>query len=166
MSRRAPVTTTSGVSDPAMNASSAISSVEAVNPAALTLPVLVMRMPLGLTRNTRPLAVMRPAISLVAVPVTRFSRAAVASGWRMSTLASAPTEKLRQLTMARFERWSMVSRVGDGVWIVTSPARTSPPSGSAWASAAAGTSAVVASSASGSLADITGEPSLRSERRW
>ena len=93
-----------------------------MNPAAFTLPVAVIRIPLGLTRNTRPLAVICPAISLVVLPVTRLSSADVAPGWLMSTRPPAPTEKLCQLMIARSLVWVICIAPAEGFAMVAAPA--------------------------------------------
>ncbi|MNE40684.1 hypothetical protein D3C80_1347180 [compost metagenome] len=100
---------------PSMNLSSAISSVEATNPPALILPVLVIRMPLGLTRKTCPLAFIAPAIRDWASPVTRLSRTESAPSCWMSTWPPSPIEKLFQLMMARSLPWVMVITPGAAV---------------------------------------------------
>ncbi len=119
-----------------MKSRSEMSSVEAVKAAALTVPLLVMAMPLGFTRNTCPLALICPAITLVASPVTRFSSADWAPGCAMFTALPSPTEKLVQFTTARSECWVMFILPADGAPMVAEPAATSPPVGRSLAMAA------------------------------
>ena len=66
---------------PALKSSLLMSSVEATKPpAAEILPVDEMAMPLGLTRNTWPVALSCPAIDEGVLPVTRLSAAEDVAG--------------------------------------------------------------------------------------
>ena len=67
---------------------------------------------------------------LSALPVTRLRMALDDEGWRMSTEAPAPMEKLFQFTTARSEPWVMVIDWAPGVAMLTSPAATLAPVGS------------------------------------
>ncbi|MNJ62875.1 hypothetical protein D3C77_587310 [compost metagenome] len=55
-------------------------SVDATKPPTLTFAVLPNNTPLGLIRNTRPLALSCPMILLPSVPTTRFNAMELASG--------------------------------------------------------------------------------------
>jgi hypothetical protein len=65
--------------------------------------------PLGLTKNTWPVALMRPMIWLASPPTTRLSVTEEADGWTKLTLASEPTLKLFQSMAARLLLWFTVS---------------------------------------------------------
>ncbi|MNN26990.1 hypothetical protein D3C81_1405120 [compost metagenome] len=84
-----------------MKSSLEMSRVEATSPPVLTRAPEPNTTPLGLTRNTRPLAVRRPAISEGMPPVTRLSSMLLTPGWLMSTRFCPPIENVSQLTMAR-----------------------------------------------------------------
>ena len=74
------------VSLPDSKSLSLMPSVEATKPpVTLTAPVLVMAMPLGLTRNTCPLPRTVPAMVDDVVPVTRLRMADVDEGWTKVT---------------------------------------------------------------------------------
>ena len=93
-------------------------------------------MPFGLTRYTRPFAAIVPAISDVAVPVTRLRMAAWAFGWSKRTVLPCATEKLSQLMMACADVCRIVALRALSLEIAAFPATTVPPWGSAvWASA-------------------------------
>ena len=61
------------------------------------------KMPLGLTKNTRPLAISSPRIDEGSTPVTRFSATASALGWRNFTSSLTSMLKSFQLMMADWE---------------------------------------------------------------
>ena len=71
-----------------------------------------------------------PAIDEGVEPVTRFSIAEEAEGWRMSTRAPSPIEKPRQLTMAVSEDWRIAMAFAAGVEMSTLPWATLAPVGS------------------------------------
>ena len=80
------------------------------------------------------MAVRRPKIRLGSVPTTRFRIAAEADGWSKRTVASRPTSKAAQLTIARSEPCVTVSvgaAAGPEVASETWPAATCPPEGNA-----------------------------------
>jgi hypothetical protein len=115
---------------------SLMSSVEATKPPPIvTVPDAVMAMPLGLTRNICPLPLTAPAMVEAVAPVTRLRIAAPAFGWLKVTAAPCPTEKLSQLTTARWLVWSTVMALPPP-WIAALPSATLPPCGRlcAWAS--------------------------------
>src|SRR5579859_6232640 len=87
------------------------------------------RMPLGLMRNTWPLALMLPRMLEGMPPMTRFSTTAELSGCRNCTYSFAPTENCCQL-MAAF--WLVcLTRVplAPGVLMLAWPPTTCPPVG-------------------------------------
>src|SRR6185369_1291539 len=88
-------------------------------------------MPLGLTRNTWPLADRLPRMDEASPPVTRLSTTDELEGWANCTLAPAPMEKPCQLMMARSLVWVMRCWPGATVAMVAEPAATLPPVGSA-----------------------------------
>src|SRR5450755_1282105 len=105
---------------PALKSALPISRVEATKPPpTCTEPVGVIAMPLGLTRNTCPLALICPAIVEDVTPVTRLRMAEPAFGCTKLTLALAPTEKLVQSTTALGEDWLIVNALPAGVPILT-----------------------------------------------
>jgi len=57
--------------------------------------------PLGLSKNTWPLACSAPSITELSFPTTRFNVIALALGWLKSTVALLPTLKLPQSITAR-----------------------------------------------------------------
>ena len=118
---------------PETNASSLMASVEATKAPARTEPSRVITTPLGLTRNTRPLAVRLPAISEAPCPVTRLSMDEEAEGWRTSTLPPAPIEKPSQFTIAASVPCRIAIRPVAGVATSTEPWTTLGPVGSSWA---------------------------------
>ena len=75
-----------------------IASVEATMAPTLTCAVGVNSTPLGLSRNTWPLALMAPWITETSEPNTRLSATALAPGCTKFTVLPAPTEKLCQST--------------------------------------------------------------------
>src|SRR5215510_13553025 len=96
-----------------------------------TCAVLPKRTPLGLTRNTWPLAVIRPRISEPPDElVTRFSTTEEELGCAKLTLALDPMLKLDQLMIAFGVAWFTSMRAPD--WLIAAaPAATCPPVGSA-----------------------------------
>src|SRR5690242_17509485 len=96
-------------------------------------------MPLVLTRNTWPLAVMLPKMDEASPPTTRFSTTEELLGWMNCTYWLLPTENCCQLMMARWEDWSMMVWLAFGLVMVAEPATTWPPVG--LANAANGVSA-------------------------
>jgi hypothetical protein len=104
-------------------------SVEATKAPALTTPLLLIVTPLGLTRNTWPLAFSCPAMVEGVLPVTRLSIADVGPGCWMSTRPPAPIEKLCQLTMAVGLVCVIVIWPLAGAPMVATPCATAPPVG-------------------------------------
>jgi hypothetical protein len=85
--------------------------------------------PLGLDKNTWPLALMRPKIWLAWVSSTRLRVTALAEGWTKLTWAWAPTLKLFQFSTARLLDWLMLRLLP--LWpMLAVPATTLPPWGS------------------------------------
>ena len=81
--------------------------------------------PLGLVKNTWPLALIWPKIWLGLLLCTRLSSTLVLLGWVMLTLALAPTLKLCQLTMALGVLWWMAMLAAVWLWLMfTVPAAT------------------------------------------
>ena len=79
-----------------------MSSVEATSPPTSTWAPLPNSTPLGLTRNTWPLAVSRPWMSDAPAEVsTRLSATDPELGWTKLTAALAPILKVDQLRIAR-----------------------------------------------------------------
>src|SRR4051812_40037220 len=108
----------------------------ATSPPTSTCAVLPKSTPLGLTRNTWPLAVRRPRISEPPDElVTRFSTTEEELGCAKLTLAPDPILKLDQLMIACWVPWFTPMREPDWV-IVALPAATCPPLGSAAGSSA------------------------------
>ena len=121
---------------PAMKSLSAISADEATKPRpTFTTPVLVMAIPLGLMRNTLPVASISPAMVEAVVPVTRDSVALLASGCTKTTLSPAATLKLFQLITAFALVCVMVTLPLVDAPMVALPATTVPPVGKAGAAA-------------------------------
>ena len=89
------------------------------------------RTPLGLTRNTCPLAERRPKISEGLLPRTRLSAMAEALGCAKLTASVLPIEKLCQLRMAFWVAWLICRLEAVGCEMVAWPAATSPPVGRA-----------------------------------
>ena len=113
---------------PAIKSASLIFSVEAIKPPTLTLDVPVNSTPLELSKNTCPLAFIAPAMTDCSVPITRFKITEDALGCTKLTVAPLPTEKLCQLTAARWLLWLTV-RVLAVLLILAAPAVTWPPVG-------------------------------------
>ena len=88
----------SNTKSPAWNLSVEMSKVEATRDPTLTEDPAAKVIPAGLTRKTRPLAVMLPRISEGLPPTTRFKADAVDDGCTKRTLLPAPMEKLCQST--------------------------------------------------------------------
>ena len=74
-----------------------------------TLALGAKRTPLGLLRNTWPLAVMRPKISDGLLPSTRLTVIEEALGWLKFTHAPEPIEKLAQLIVPLSVLWVICS---------------------------------------------------------
>ena len=106
-----------------------MSIVEATRPPTSTCAPLPKAMPLGLTRNTRPLAEMLPRISEGMPPTTRFNTVDEAEGWLNTTYSLLPTENCCQLIAAECELWLITSVPAFGALIVAWPATTWPPAG-------------------------------------
>ena len=81
---------------------------EATKPPTLTCAPRVNKTPAGLTRNTWPLALIWPAISLPWPLVTLFRATALALGCTKLTLAFEPTLKVFQVRMVFCDCWLMV----------------------------------------------------------
>src|SRR5436190_1736438 len=108
----------------------------ATSPPTSTCAVLPKSTPLGFTRNTCPLAVMRPRISEPPDElITRFSTTEEALGWAKLTLAPDPILKVDQLMIAFEVAW-FTSMCAPDWLIVALPAVTCPPVGSAAGSSA------------------------------
>src|SRR5678815_3689766 len=94
--------------------------------------------PLGLVRNTWPLAVRRPKISDGLFPSTRLRATADELGWLKLTHALEPIEKLCQFRIAFCDVWSICSLLVLDEMLAL-PAATLPPVGSVlavvWANA-------------------------------
>src|SRR5262249_54000377 len=121
--------------------------VEARNPAVLITEFRPNRMPSRLTTNTWPLEVMLPRISEgPSPPVTRLSTTAELLGSMNLTLPPAPTLKVFQLTIAKFEVWLTTTEAVPCPVMVAEPPTTVPPCGP-WASEGA----AIASSASAQI---------------
>ena len=96
--------------------------------------------PLGLVKNTWPLALIWPKIWLGLLSRTRLSKTLLLLGWWTVTVALAPTLKLCQLTMAWLELCctAMLAAMAVCVWLMaTLPAATWAPMGS-WLTAGGG----------------------------
>lgn len=105
---------------------------------ALTWAVGVNSTPLGLSRNSWPLAFTAPWMTETSAPRTRFSATAVLEGCTKFTVAPWPTEKVCQSTARRELDWLTVRVLPD--WLrLPVPAATRPPVGRvcAWAPPAA-----------------------------
>ena len=131
-------------------------------PPTLTVPLLVMAMPLGLTRKTCPLALIWPAMLEGVEPVTRFSVAEEALGCWKVTLPPCPTEKLFQSIIARPVVCWMVSALFARCVIMAVPAVTEAPFGKVCARAgkALTTAATRATTCAGSEARRIASPSV------
>ncbi len=75
-------------------------SVDATRPAVSTLAPAPNRMPFGLIRKTRPLAIRLPRICDGSWPTTRLSTVAVAPGWMKRVVSPGWMENCRQWMMA------------------------------------------------------------------
>jgi hypothetical protein len=119
------------LSRPAMKSSSLRFRVEARKPAVSIRPPGPTTTPLGLIRNTRPLASRSPWIRVRSPPVTRLRIAAAALGWSKRSVAPAGTDRLGQLTMAFWLDW---------VTVVVEPDVATPawPETTDWAPASSG----------------------------
>ncbi len=89
-----------------MKSASEMPGVEATSPPTFTLALLPNSTPLGLTRNTLPLAERLPRMTEGSAPVTRLSATALALGWTKTTLLPSPIEKFCQLSAADWLVWS------------------------------------------------------------
>src|SRR6185312_54066 len=87
------------------------------------------RMPLGLIRNTWPLARMLPKMLEGLLPMTRFSTTEELLGWLNWTYSLPPTENCCQLMEARWVFWLMTTPLLPAVPMVADPATTCPPFG-------------------------------------
>ncbi|MOA16197.1 hypothetical protein D3C78_1363960 [compost metagenome] len=87
-------------------------------------------MPLGLTRNTLPLADRLPRMLDGSPPTTRLSATALALGWTKRTASPAPMLKLCQLIAAFWLPCTMVV-LPAAEEMLAEPAVTTPPVGSA-----------------------------------
>src|SRR5262245_14829931 len=88
---------------PAMKSEFEMSSVETTSPPTLTWAPLLNRTPAELTRNTCPLALSAPEMTLVSLPMTRLSVTDELLGWLKLTVSLAPIEKVCQLMIALFD---------------------------------------------------------------
>ena len=114
-----------------------MSKVEPTKPApTFTAPLAVIAMPLGLMRNTWPLASSWPARVEAAEPLTRFSTAEPLPGCTNVTVPPCPMEKFCQSRTARALVWVMVRLLPELAPIVADPALTTPPFGSTVCAAA------------------------------
>ena len=111
-----------------MKSASVIERVDATRPPTSTCAVGANRIPLGLSRKTRPLAVSAPRMTEGSAPTTRLRRMAWADGCTMLTAWPAPTEKPSQLIAALSVVWRMVI-AWPTVAIAAPPAVTWPPPG-------------------------------------
>ena len=112
-----------------MKSSADIASVEASRPPTSTCAPGAKRMPLGLRRNTRPLAESRPNNCEGSTPCTRLSAIALAEGWLKVTAALAPMLKDCQSMATRSVLCWMASVAP--VWLMFAvPATTRAPVGS------------------------------------
>ena len=93
--------------------------------------------------KTWPLALSAPLITLVSLPMTRFSVAEAALGWLKLTVSCAPIENPCQLMTALLEDWLMLVVVPD-CWMPAEPATTEPPVGPASAGRGSSISAPIA----------------------
>ena len=117
---------------PAMKLSSLMLCVVATTPPTSTDDVGEKNTPLGLLKNTWPLAVMRPKIWLGLLSFTRLSVMAFALGCTKFTEAELPRLKVSQFTTARWLLWFTVSAAACAVavWLrVAVPRTTLPPLG-------------------------------------
>src|SRR3954470_9022147 len=117
-------------SRPAMKSASLIDSVEATRPPTFTDAPLPNRMPLGLTRNTRPLAERLPKIADGSAPSTRLSATELLVGCLNCTDSPAAMPKPCQL-MVVFALPCVMVVVLPLVVMVAVPAATTPPDGAA-----------------------------------
>src|SRR6185312_4225884 len=92
------------------------------------------RMPLGLIRNTWPLALISPKMLEGLLPMTRFSTTEELLGWLNCTYSFEPMENCCQLMEARWELWLTMTPLLPAVPMVAEPAATCPPLGLARAS--------------------------------
>ena len=99
--------------------------------------------PLGLVKNTWPLALMRPKIWLGLASSTRFKVTLLAEGWLKLTCACAPTLKVCQSIAARDVLCVMF--ITAALWtIVTVLATTCPPVGNCMGAGGSGGAASAA----------------------
>ena len=104
--------------------------VEATRPATSTTAPGPIRMPFGLTRNTRPFDCRRPRISDICGPVTRLSTALAALCWTNRTSSFGAIEKLCQLMTAPGVL-VICSALAAGLANCAAPAATCGPVGNA-----------------------------------
>ena len=113
-----------------MKSASLIAMVDATNPPTLTDAPWPNRMPLGLTRNTLPLAERLPRMLDGSEPTTRLSATELLLGCTNCTDSPALIPKLCQL-MATFDVvWVMVI-FPEVPPMLAAPAATTPPTGCA-----------------------------------
>ena len=111
-----------------MRSASLSPSVEATSPPTLTWAPWPNSMPLGLTRNTWPLAVRVPRIAEGSAPSTRLSATELLLGWTKLTLLPCAMLKESQLIATAWLVWVTVTVFG-ACEIVAAPAETVPPVG-------------------------------------
>ena len=113
-----------------MKSASEMARVDATSPPTFTDAPAPNRMPLGLTRNTLPLAVRLPSMFEGSDPMTRFSATELLPGCTNWTDSPARTPKLCQLIATLGVVWVIVMFPGVPP-MVALPAETTPPTG--WA---------------------------------
>ncbi len=115
---------------PVMKLASVMFRVEATSPPTFTWAFGPNRMPLGLTRNTLPLADRLPKIADGSGPVTRFRATELLFGWANRTDSLGAMLKLCQLITAFWLVWLTVSARPPPERLAE-PAATWPPVGRA-----------------------------------
>src|SRR5580704_8304072 len=106
-----------------------MSRVLAVRPDTSRFEPGANRMPLGLIRNTWPLALISPKMLEGLLPVTRFRITEELLGWLNCTYSLAPMENCCQLMAARCELWLTMTPLLPALPMVAVPATTCPPVG-------------------------------------
>ncbi len=117
---------------PAIKSVSLIFNVDATMPPTLTCAPGANITPLGLTRNTRPLAFRLPRIFDGSEPTTRLSVTALTLGCLKLTVSPAPMLKPCQL-MAAFWLPCVIVVTPGALAMLDCPAETTPPVGAACA---------------------------------
>ena len=115
-----------------MKSASLICSELATKPRTSTCASLPKITPLGLSKNTCPLALTLPMIWVASPAATRFKMVELALGWSNRTVAAEPTSKLSQL-MTAAELLCLTVRLAPAAEMVAVPAATCPPVGKVFA---------------------------------